>query len=207
MDRNITFEIMEQIAVINTCPTGWTKELNVVRWNGGMPKYDIREWDEEHERMSRGVTFTESEMKALVKAMVNRKETLEPKRTMTLITELTVTGEDIDDIMVAALEGGIVYWVEQAIPYNIVGEIEYLGEYASDQISRGGILLLKDGEAGKDYRLTEKNFIKGLRKWCMEDLSRVKMENGNATIDTCTIDSIAADTIIQYAIFGEQIYA
>lgn len=48
-----------------------------------------------------------------------------------------VTDEDIDDIMVSALEGGINHWCAEA---KVQGE--YLGEFASDQISRGGTLLL-----------------------------------------------------------------
>ena len=44
---------------------GWTKELNLVSWNGREPKYDIREWDPEHEKMGKGVTLTEEELVAL----------------------------------------------------------------------------------------------------------------------------------------------
>lgn len=50
-----------------------------------------------------------------------------------------LTQQDIDDIMVAALEGGINYWCDEAA----VEGGEYLGKYASDQISRGGTLLLQ----------------------------------------------------------------
>ena len=45
--------------------------------------------------------------------------------------EVVVTQEDIDDIMAGALEGGINYWCGEA---EVVGN--YLGEYASEQISR-----------------------------------------------------------------------
>ena len=46
-----------------------------------------------------------------------------------------LTQQDIDDIMVSALEGGVNYWCR-----SVVVEGDYLGEYASDQISRGGQL-------------------------------------------------------------------
>ena len=52
-DRDVTFEIIEEIGIISTQDTGWTKEINLVRWNGGMAKYDIRDWDPYHEKMSR----------------------------------------------------------------------------------------------------------------------------------------------------------
>ena len=44
-DRDVTFEIIEEIGIISTVETGWAKELNLVRWNGGVAKYDISEWD------------------------------------------------------------------------------------------------------------------------------------------------------------------
>lgn len=72
MSNNITFEIKEKIAVLNQNQSGWNKELNIVSWNEGAPKYDIREWNEEHTLMSRGLTLNEEEMKRLVKALRER---------------------------------------------------------------------------------------------------------------------------------------
>ena len=43
----------------------WTKEVNIVSWNGRQPKIDIREWNEDHTRMSKGITLTDSEAEAL----------------------------------------------------------------------------------------------------------------------------------------------
>ena len=56
-DRDVTFEIVENIGIIASYATGWNKELNLVSWNGGAVKYDIRDWDPAHEHMSRGVTL------------------------------------------------------------------------------------------------------------------------------------------------------
>ena len=49
-----------------------TKEANIVAWNGGVPKLDIREWDPEHERMSKGITLMEAEAEALAKVLAAR---------------------------------------------------------------------------------------------------------------------------------------
>lgn len=68
----IKYDIKEKIAVINQNQSGWKKELNIVSWNGGVAKYDIRDWSEDHEHMSRGLTLTENEMKILVKALRER---------------------------------------------------------------------------------------------------------------------------------------
>lgn len=58
---DITFEIVKHIGVLSESRTGWKKEVNLVSWNGGDPKIDIREWDETHTKMSRGLTFTHDE--------------------------------------------------------------------------------------------------------------------------------------------------
>ncbi len=64
-DREVTFDLKEHLGVISESNTGWTKELNVIAWNGGEPKYDIRDWDPEHQKMSRGVTLTKEQLSAL----------------------------------------------------------------------------------------------------------------------------------------------
>ena len=61
----IEFKIVEHLGVLSTSAKGWTKELNLVSWNGKDPKYDIREWSPEHEKMGKGGTFTKEELKAL----------------------------------------------------------------------------------------------------------------------------------------------
>ena len=58
---NVTFEIVEHLGIISEDKNGWQKEVNIVAWNGGAPKIDIRSWDEEHECMSRGITLTMDE--------------------------------------------------------------------------------------------------------------------------------------------------
>ncbi len=65
-DRDVTFEITEHLGVLATYSTGWTRELNIVSWNGGTPKYDIRDWDPAHEHMSRGITLHEKEMRLML---------------------------------------------------------------------------------------------------------------------------------------------
>ena len=61
----IEFRIIEHIGVIETQKNGWNKELNIVAWNGNGPKFDIREWDPDHERMSKGITLTDKETERL----------------------------------------------------------------------------------------------------------------------------------------------
>ena len=72
-DREIAFEIKERIGVIKPYPTGWAKELNLVAWNGGAAKYDVRDWDEGHEHMSRGITLHDDEMRKILELMEGRE--------------------------------------------------------------------------------------------------------------------------------------
>lgn len=66
MNKEITFEIEEHIGQIgDVSSTGWRRELNLVSWNGKEPKYDIREWSPDHQRMGRGLTFTVNELMEL----------------------------------------------------------------------------------------------------------------------------------------------
>ncbi|EGY79568.1 YdbC family protein [Peptoniphilus indolicus] len=65
------FEITRHVATLSTKSNGWTKELNMVSWNERAPKYDIREWDPEHIKMSKGITFDEAEFNELVEAIKN----------------------------------------------------------------------------------------------------------------------------------------
>lgn len=65
----IKFEIKEEIAVLSESPKGWKKELNLISWNDGEPKYDVRDWSPNHEKMGKGVTLTEEEAKQLYIAL------------------------------------------------------------------------------------------------------------------------------------------
>ena len=68
----ITFEILEHIGVISEHGNGWRRECNIVAWNGGRPKVDIREWSEDHTKMSRGITLTDEESRRLFEALRRR---------------------------------------------------------------------------------------------------------------------------------------
>ena len=123
-----------------------------------------------------------------------------PKHAVSAVFNLVVSDEDIDDIRSAALDGGITYWCGRA---EVVDE--YLGEYASEQISRGGTLKLYDIEEPKTvYELTMDKFLIGLRLWIENERAFQLTEAGR--LDVGQIDAAAADTIIQYALFCDIVY-
>ena len=61
----IKFEIEKELGSISESPKGWTKELNLISWNGKESKYDLRDWSPEHEKMGKGVTLSKDELKKL----------------------------------------------------------------------------------------------------------------------------------------------
>ena len=68
----INFEIIKTIGVLSTSAKGWTKELNLISWNANAPKYDLRTWAPEHEKMGKGITLTGEELREL-KELLSRK--------------------------------------------------------------------------------------------------------------------------------------
>lgn len=69
MAGEIKYEIIEELGVLSESAKGWTKELNLISWNGGAPKYDVRDWAPEHEKMGKGVTLSEEEAKKLAELL------------------------------------------------------------------------------------------------------------------------------------------
>ena len=115
--------------------------------------------------------------------------------------EITLTTEDIDDIMVSALEGGINYWCEEA---EVVGD--YLGEWGHEQIARGGTLRLHDAESDDVWELTRADFIEGFKQWFEQGDDRYGAVQSDGTVDCGQIDGYMADMIVQYALFGEVVF-
>lgn len=66
---DLKFEITKHLGVIGEGTKGWKKEVNLVSWNDRKPKLDIRDWDENHEKMGKGVTLNSSELEELKKLL------------------------------------------------------------------------------------------------------------------------------------------
>lgn len=56
-----SYEIIEELGTISEGKGGWIKELNLISWNGTTPKYDIRDWSPEREKMSKGITLSKED--------------------------------------------------------------------------------------------------------------------------------------------------
>lgn len=62
---DVNYVIKEPIGTISESSKGWSKELNLISWNGREPKYDLRDWAPGHAKMSKGITLSVDELKRL----------------------------------------------------------------------------------------------------------------------------------------------
>ncbi len=80
-NKEFTYDIVRHIGLISVTRRGdtrWKKELNIVSWNHRKPAYDVREWNESHTKMSKGMTFTSHELRTLYQLL----QALEVKETV-----------------------------------------------------------------------------------------------------------------------------
>lgn len=146
-----------------------------------------------------GVTLGASESEKTV-SVTEYKDSVAAEVPLTV----TITDEDIDDILVSAFEGGINYWCTKV---RFVGEP--VGDCASEHVSRGGTVTLHDSEDDKDFELTRDGVIKGVLQYLVKPTSCDILEvvNHKLIIDTGYVDADVADSIVQYALFGDIVYA
>jgi len=68
---DINSEIKQNIGGLSESAKSWKKEINLVSWNDAAPKYGIREWSLEHEKMGKGITRSNEELKKLKEILNN----------------------------------------------------------------------------------------------------------------------------------------
>ena len=54
-------------------PRGWERQLNLISWNDGEPKYDIRDWSPDGTRMGKGISLSGEEL-AILKGILEDLE-------------------------------------------------------------------------------------------------------------------------------------
>ena len=70
---DIKYEITQELGVLSESKSGWTREINLISWNGAAPKFDIRDWAPEHEKMGKGIALSPDEVTKL-KEILSRIE-------------------------------------------------------------------------------------------------------------------------------------
>jgi hypothetical protein len=119
------------------------------------------------------------------------------------------TSEEISDLIIGALEGGINYWCGKVILVKdrfdkifkgVKPEDQEKVQYASDLIGLGGELILVDiDEPEERWVLTKEEVLEGIKMYCEEnDITEEELMD-NYDADSC-------DQIIQYGLFGEIVF-
>ena len=110
--------------------------------------------------------------------------------------DIKLTVENIDDIMVSALEGGINYWTGEAE----VVEDRRCADWGHEQIARGGALIIHDIEDDSErWELDLEKFLKGFKLWVEQGLDEYGAVQKGGTVD--------CGEIVQLALFGEIVFA
>lgn len=103
-NREVTYEIVEEIGVLTAHSTGWNKEINLVSWNGNSAKYDIRDWSPDHAQMGRGITLHEKEMRMMLDLMKKRPRSNRSTRVEATSEDLRIESNE-DPSFMSADEG------------------------------------------------------------------------------------------------------
>lgn len=67
---DFSYNIVSHIATISQRGS-WALELNLISWAGRTPTFDLRKWNEDHSKMSKGISLTRDEVKALGKFLID----------------------------------------------------------------------------------------------------------------------------------------
>ena len=66
-NNDFSFKIIKELGILKegNAPDGWDKIAAIVSWNEGEPKLDIRSWNSDRTRMSKGVSLDQEEIDKL----------------------------------------------------------------------------------------------------------------------------------------------
>ena len=62
MAKEFDYEVVKTYGSLSESSKGWKKEIKLISWNQKEPKYDIREWSPDGEKMGKGVTLSKEEL-------------------------------------------------------------------------------------------------------------------------------------------------
>lgn len=136
-----------------------------------------------------------------------------------ITTKILVTDQDLADIITIAFYGGL-NWCERAYPKDG----HWMGN-PGNHILNGGVIILCDIDGEERYELNKLKLLRGITGLIEEDnwdLSQLGFENEDAyyvdadntqcvlraghCLETGDIDADIADLIVQYGIFGKQVF-
>lgn len=127
---------------------------------------------------------------------------------ITINRTFKLTKQDIEDIIVTALEGGIGYWAcldNTSAEFENAPKDEPVSITAARILLNGGELILIDEEENEKYNLTLNKLLNGFKMWYENGYDRYGCISGYC-LDFCNFDAICADGVIQFALFNDIVY-
>ena len=70
MRREIGYEVIQTFGIFDETESGWTKEVNLISWNGNEPKIDIRSWSPDHAKSSKIGTLSKEAAQRLGQILI-----------------------------------------------------------------------------------------------------------------------------------------
>lgn len=130
----------------------------------------------------------------------------------TINIPVTITAQEINDILCTALNGGINYWCN-GYNCNLTME-DVVVDHKYEYVGHGGYITLdtKDNDEGhNDLIVTKHAMLHGIQQWVNKNSNQVEtvLVSNNptyTTIEIGNIDAGDADHIVQYAMFDKIIY-
>lgn len=119
-----------------------------------------------------------------------------------------ISDEDIKDIIITAIEGGIGYWCcldNTKDEFNSAPQDEAVSETAAKIILTDGVITLIDVKNGKHHYLDRYALMRGMSKYAELGMDEFGIFYRNK-VDFYKFDAPTADKIVQLAIFGEIVY-
>lgn len=115
-----------------------------------------------------------------------------------ITVQIEITDQEIDDVLVTALEGGINYWADSA---DVKDDDYKGGEWASEVVSRGGTLIIQEVDEEETVELTKDKMLAGIALFIEEF-----PEMYGSVEELGYLDASGADIIVQLALFGDVVY-
>lgn len=72
--KDYEHEIIQHYGTFTERPSGWTREVNLISWNEGEPKIDIRDWAPGYIKAGKGITLTIGEARAVAHIILEIEE-------------------------------------------------------------------------------------------------------------------------------------
>lgn len=63
--KSIQCTLKHHLGKLRESEKGWSREVNIISWEGAQSRLDIRDWSKSKDRSSKGITFTRAEVERL----------------------------------------------------------------------------------------------------------------------------------------------